>query len=248
MRLLAILLLGLLPGLAPLVASAAAEAPARVTVADPFLELHTGPGRGFPITYVVERGADVEVLKRRTDWFKVRAEGGLEGWVSRAQMAQTLTELGEPLPINDPQREDFGLHRRELGVLTGDFEGANVITAYGAYTLNPLLNVEVRLSQLLGNSSNGWIVAAGVSHVFRPDWRVAPFVSLGTGLIRLEPKGTLVQTLDREDQLAYVGGGFKAYLSRRFILRAEYNKYLVFTDRDENEDANEWKVGFAFFF
>ena len=32
------------------------------------------------------------------------------------------------------------------------------------------------------------------------------------------------------------------------MLRAEYKKYLDFTDRDENEDANEWKVGFAFFF
>lgn len=244
MRLLAIFLLGLVP----LVACAADDPPPQVTVVEPYLELHTGPGRGFPVTFVVERGEQVEVLKRRTDWFKVRVDGGFEGWVDRLQMAETLTALGEPLPINDPRREDFGLHRRELGVLAGDFEGANVITAYGAYTLNPYLNVELRLSQLLGNSSNGYIVAAGLSHVFRPDWRVAPFVSLGTGLIHIEPKATLVQTLDRDDQLAYVGGGFKAYLSRRFILRAEYNKYLVFTDRDENEDANEWKVGFAFFF
>ena len=57
-----------------------------------------------------------------------------------------------------------------------------------------------------------------------------------------------MQTPDRTDQLAYIGAGIKAYLSRRFIFRAEYNQYVVFTERDNNEEANEWKLGFAFFF
>ena len=42
--------------------------------------------------------------------------------------------------------------------------------------------------------------------------------------------------------------GAKAYLARRLIFRAEYNKYVVITDRDDNEEADEWKLGFAFFF
>jgi len=88
----------------------------------------------------------------------------------------------------------------------------------------------------------------GVTHVPRPDWRIQPFFSIGTGFINVEPKGTLVQTPERTDQLAYVGGGVRAYLARRFIIRAEYKEYVVFTDRDENEEAIEWKIGFAFFF
>jgi hypothetical protein len=32
------------------------------------------------------------------------------------------------------------------------------------------------------------------------------------------------------------------------LLRAEYKSYVVFTSRDENEEVEEWKVGFAFFF
>src|SRR5215468_7108882 len=67
----------------------------RVLVADPYLELHTGPGRGFPIFDIAERGERVEILGRHTDWFKVRTERGKEGWVSRAQMEATLTEAGE---------------------------------------------------------------------------------------------------------------------------------------------------------
>jgi uncharacterized protein YgiM (DUF1202 family) len=223
-------------------------APVIVNVYEPYLELHTGPGRGYPITFVVPRGEEVTILKRRTDWFKVRDSRGREGWANRDAMAATFTASGKPLPINDPSREQFGEHERELGVLAGDFGGANVITAYGAYAFNPHLAAELRLSQLLGNSSDGQILALGLTHVFRPDWRIQPFVSMGTGMIRIQPKATLVQTPDRTDQLAYVGAGVKAYMSRRFIFRAEYNKYVVFTERDDNQEANEWKLGFAFFF
>ena len=227
---------------------ALAAQPVMVSVADPYLELHTGPGRGYPVTHVVPRGEEIGVLKRRTDWFKVRDQRGREGWAHRRQMLATLTADGTALPIDDPGREQFGEHRREVGVLAGDFGGANVITAYGAYAFNPHLSAEIRLSHLLGNSSDGQVATLGLSHVFMPEWRVQPFVSIGTGAIRIRPKATLVQTPDRTDQLAYVGAGVKAYLSSRFIFRAEYNKYVVFTDRDDNEEANEWKLGFAFFF
>jgi hypothetical protein len=38
------------------------------------------------------------------------------------------------------------------------------------------------------------------------------------------------------------------YVSRRFMFRGEYNSYLTFTSRDDNEELDEWKAGFAFFF
>jgi len=66
----------------------------RVLVADPYLELHTGPGRGYPIFDIAERGERVEILGRHTDWFKVRTARGKQGWVSRTQMEATLTERG----------------------------------------------------------------------------------------------------------------------------------------------------------
>jgi len=219
-----------------------------VIVVDAYLELRTGPGRGFPVVYVVERGAMVRVLKRRTDWFNVQDADGREGWVHRTQMSETLVPAGVRMEIDDPAREDFGAHRREVGLLIGDFGGANIVTAYGAYAFNAHLSGEFALSHLLGNFSDGQIASIGVTHVPRPDWRIQPFFSLGTGMIRVQPKGTLVQTPDRTDQLAYVGAGVRAYLARRFIIRGEYKEYVVFTDRDENEEATEWKIGFAFFF
>lgn len=219
-----------------------------VIVADPYLELRTGPGRGYPIVHVVPRGDTVRILKRRTDWFRVRDANQREGWVHRSQLAETLVPAGEKIEIEDPAREDFGAHRREVGVLLGNFDGANLVTAYGAWAFNAHLSGELALSHILGSFSDGEMIAIGLTHIPRPDWRIQPLASIGTGWIRVEPKGTLVQTPKRTDQHAYVGIGARAYLARRFIVRAEFKEYVVFTNRDDNEEAIEWKVGFAFFF
>ena len=65
--------------------------PHKILIADPYIELHTGPGRGYPVFHVVERGREVEIVKRRTDWFQIRTERGIEGWVPREQMIATLS-------------------------------------------------------------------------------------------------------------------------------------------------------------
>ena len=52
----------------------------KVAVAEPYVELHTGPGRGYPVFYIAERGETVELLKQRTDWIKLRTARGVEGW------------------------------------------------------------------------------------------------------------------------------------------------------------------------
>jgi len=237
---------GLLIFLATITA-AWAEGPS-VTVADPFLELRTGPGRGFPVFHVVERGETVRVDARRTDWFQVVDADGREGWVHKAQMAETLLPAGVKLEIDDPAREDFGTHRREAGLLLGDYGGANVVSVYGAWAFNEHLAAELALSHILGNFSDGQYVTIGVTHVPLPEWRIQPFLSIGTGVIRIEPEGTLVGSDIRTDQVAYAGIGVRAYVARRFIVRGEVKEYVVFTDRDENEEDVEWKIGFAFFF
>lgn len=77
----------------PCVVQARGAAPVAVEVAEAFLELHTGPGRGYPVTQVVPRGDRVAVLKRRTDWYLLRDERGHEGWAKRKEMATTLLAL-----------------------------------------------------------------------------------------------------------------------------------------------------------
>jgi hypothetical protein len=207
-----------------------------VTIADPYLEMRTGPGGGYPIFHVVDRGETVDVIKQRTEWYLVRTNNGKEGWVERPQMELTLQPDGNPNS------------KWELGVLAGDFGGANIVSLYGGYSLNPNISVELWGSQILGNFSNGWMGSVNIVHEAFPEWRVSPFFTLGAGVIHTEPKSTIIQGEDRTDQIGHVGGGFRVYATRRFLLRAEYKSYVVFTSRDENEEVEEWKVGFAFFF
>lgn len=220
----------------------------QVEVADAYLEMRTGPGRGYPVTRVVPRGERVDILFRRTDWFKVRDDRGHEGWADRRQMLRTLLASGDTLRLEEPGRRDYDADPWEAGALSGNFGGGNVNTAYVGYALNEHLSVEVAASQVLGRASNSVLGTVGLVHTFRPDWRIAPFVGLGTGVVSIKPKATIVSVVDRTEQVAFIGGGVKVYLSRRFVFRADYRSYVIFTEREENEERNEWKVGFAFFF
>jgi len=243
LRLVTCLLLGMLAA-GPLHAAAGMQA----VVQDPYLELRTGPGRGFPVAQVVDQGAEVSLLRRRTDWIKVRGANGVEGWAHRSQLERTLTTDGEPLALPGPAPESRTAHRWEVGLATGDLDGASVVGAGAAYLVTPSLLVRADVAQLLGNASNGWLGTVGVAHVFMPQWRVSPFVGIGGGALRIEPKATLVQPEDRSDTIAYAGIGLRGYLTDRFMLQAEYREFVVFTSRDDNEEIDEWTVSFAYFF
>jgi opacity protein-like surface antigen len=220
----------------------------QVFVSEPYLELSTGPGRGFPVFHVVERESSVDVLYRRTDWFKVRDEQGTEGWARARDMRRTKLADGSPFVFTLGDREGFTSHDWELGIGGGDYGGANLISAFGAFSLTDNMKVEISLSQFLGNASNGYKAEAGITHVLFPEWRLSPFIGIGTGVVYTEPRATIVLPEDRTDQTAYAGAGLRFYLTRRFFVRADYRWHTLFTSRDDNQELEEWKVQIACFF
>jgi len=219
-----------------------------VKVADPYIELHTGPGEGYPIFYVIDRGDYVEVIKRKTDWFKVRTEKGKKGWVNRAQMEQTLLPSGETTQLADVKMGDFSKRRWEAGLVGGTFNGAPVMTVYGAYALMENLSAELSVSQVTGEFSSSLLANVNLVSQPFPAWRYSPFFTLGLGQIQTSPSTTLIKAKDSQDLIAHMGVGFKIYLTRRFIMRVEYKNYVGFSSDDNNEEFEEWKAGFAFFF
>lgn len=96
--------------------TAAARQPAAlwVDVADAYLELHTGPGRGYPVTQVVARGERVQVLKRRTDWYFLETAGGHRGWARHRGMERTLLALN-----GNPVDEGFRSPEQRQAALAG---------------------------------------------------------------------------------------------------------------------------------
>jgi uncharacterized protein YgiM (DUF1202 family) len=112
----------------PEIVQAADDEYRTVSVAEAYLELRTGPGRGYPIFHVVDRGESVDIIKRRTDWFLVRTDRGKEGWVDRGQMELTLQTTGSSLSFSQANQEDFTNARWETGILAGDVGGANIVS------------------------------------------------------------------------------------------------------------------------
>src|SRR6187551_3865426 len=99
---------------------AAQEKLLQVFISEPYLELSTGPGRGYPVFHVVERDASVDVLFRRTDWFKVRDEQGTEGWARARDMRRTRLADGSPFVFHLGDMAGFTSHDWEIGIGFGD--------------------------------------------------------------------------------------------------------------------------------
>lgn len=217
-------------------------------VSEPYLELHTGPGRGYPVSQVVIRGEALDVLMRRTEWFKVRTERGVEGWANEHDLSQAKLADGSAFTLNLGDRAGFTSHRWETGIFGGAYQGATLISAYQSFSLTDHLKVEFSPSQFLGNLSNGYLLDLGFAHVFMPEWRFSPFVTLGGGYERIEPKATLAQPVSSSNQTGYVGIGVRYYLARRLFLRGEWREHEIFTNQNANEVRKEWKIGFAFFY
>ena len=225
----------------------AADVNERVQVADPYLELHTGPGRGYPVTQVVERGEWIEILKRKTDWFKVRTAAGKEGWAARVQIEATLTEAGVQTTFRDALEEDYRRRRVEVGFSAGVLDGDAAIAAHVGYRLSDNFTVEVAYGQASGKfSTTDAYYGALVSQPF-PDWRLSPFLSLGAGKYKNTPKATLVGGVETDSNLANVALGVNYYLTRRFYLRGDFRRHVVFIDENRTRSYDEWSLGLGLF-
>ncbi len=220
----------------------------RVQVVEPYLDLHTGPGDSYPVTNVVERGAWVDVIKQRTDWFKVRTAKGQTGWAPRQQLQRTVTAAGEQARFRQVDERDYAVRTWEVGFMGGDFEGADLISAYVGLAFNRNLSLELSLGQALGSYSNSYLGSVSLVSQPFPHWRLSPYLTLGSGVIRTEPRRILIRAEDESFNAAHAGLGLRAYFSRQFMVKLEYKSHVLFNSDQDNEEVNEWKAGFAAFF
>ncbi len=227
-------------------APADARAPIEVVVKDAYIDLHTGPGRDFPVTFSVERGVTIELLRQRTDWIEVRTARGQRGWVHRSQLENTLTTAGSEVHMAGPGQDARTEHQWEAGLAVGEFSGANVVSVNGAYALTHTLLVRADVSQLLGDNSNGWLGTAGIAGVFMPRWPVSPVIGIGAGVLSVTPKAPNMK--DSTDATAYGSLGFRSYLTDRILMQADYRYFVVFTSGGDHEEKDEWIAGFSYFF
>lgn len=241
--------LALFSGAAPATAEwFASEPPLVVTVNAAYIDVYTGPGRGYPVFHALEYGEPITLLTSRAGWIKIATKRGLEGWIARDAMQDTLGPDQQVPDFNDEYRSDAVTGRIELGAALGDFGGADSVGISLGYRFTRNLTLEAVYSQQAGQFSDSDILGVGLLHQPFPEWRVSPFLRMGLGTINVSPSATLVDTQDREDSVLQAGLGAYVYLSRRFFMRVEYTNHHLLTTRSTNQEINEWRIGFNAFF
>lgn len=237
-----------LGAMAVLPAHAADAAVERVQVTDPYIELRTGPGRGYPVFFVAAREQWVELLLRRTDWYKVRTQEGKLGWVNRQQLENTLTEAGNRKPFRDVLLDDYLRRRVEMGAAWGLFESEPMLKIWTGYRFSDTLSVEAALGQVQGVFSGTDFWHVGVHVEPWSERRLSPFFGVGLGQLKNVPNQSLVSAIDTKARLANATFGLRYHLSDRFMLRGDYSFYTAFLGDTQTTEYRAFTLGISFFF
>jgi hypothetical protein len=225
-----------------------AQAAEKVQVTDPYIELRTGPGRGFPVFHVAARDEWIELVLRRTDWFKVRTSGGQEGWVHRAQLETTLTGAGTPKPFRDVLLDDYLQRRLELGGAWGQFKSEPMLKVWGAWRFADTLGVEGTVGQVQGafSGTEFW----HLNLIVEPwsDRRLSPFFGVGLGQFKNIPNASLVGAFVTKANLANAALGLRYHIAERFVARLDYGIYTAYVADSDTAEYKAVSLGLAFFF
>lgn len=220
----------------------------RLQVNDAFLEMHTGPGRGYPVFYVVERRQWITVEMRRTDWYRVRAEGGQVGWVPRQQLEVTLTEAGAGKSFRDVMLDDYLRRRLEFGAAWGRFKSEPMLKMWTQYRLADTVGAELSVAQVQGVFSGTDFWSMSLTSEPWSDRRLSPFFSVGLGQFRNIPNSSLVNAATTNARLAHATAGLRWYLTERFVARLDGSLYTAFVSDSRSIEYRAFTLGLAFFF
>ncbi|MFT6154458.1 MAG: hypothetical protein ACJAYK_001385 [Crocinitomicaceae bacterium] len=224
-------------------------------VIDSYLELHSGPGRGYPIFHVIEQGQSVKVHTRRTNWFFVSDRRERQGWVKQEALARTLAPTGLPAALPDVQHGDFLAQQARIGFAIGKQEQADTVTVMAGFRLLSWAGIEIEYgeifdSTLAGTSYGGSFIVEPFQLVdFVAKWPITPFISKGIGKQSLErkTKAEIGSINTSKDDYEFTGVGINYYIGFNFVVRGEYRK-MILNGESNNLNNDTWRLGFSSFF
>jgi uncharacterized protein YgiM (DUF1202 family) len=220
----------------------------RVQITDAFIELHTFPGRGYPVFYVAARGEWVSIELRHTDWYKVRTATGKVGWVTRAQLRTTLAENGLQQQFGDIAFNDYLARRVELGAGYGRFHREPMMKFWLSYRLSDTLSIESSLGQVQGVFSGTTLWHVNLQAEPWSDQRLSPFAGIGIGRFHNIPNQSLVGFQQTNARMADAIVGARYHLTDRFMIRADYAIYTAFVSDQRSLEYRAATAGLSFFF
>ncbi len=195
---------------------------------DGYIELHTGPGRGFPVFHIVEHGHNVSILKQKTDWYQVRSERDKIGWVHGEQMANTLTIGAEIRRFETVMAARRQTQRIGVGFAAGIIDDGDAATFNMSYRITKRLFGELTVSQATNVIDNTLLAYVGANiDIFT--WAYA---SVGVGLLETKPTSDTVFGDVIKNNIINAGLGVKVKIGTRIYWQTAA-KLHFFTDGEE---------------
>lgn len=217
-----------------------------VKVIDPYLDLHTGPGRGYPVIYVVEKDEIISVVRRRTTWYLISDRKGKTGWATRESLARTLSDQNMPVALPETRHGDFLNHKFRLGFTVGKQENSDLVSGIAGFRLSKRMGAEVEYGQIFAEKYDGYQRAFNLILEPTDRWSFTPFISAGIGKQDTELKKPQPGKGPSDDFQSY-GAGINMYIGFNFVLRGEYRNVTLLKDNDTVSNA-VWRLGFSSFF
>ena len=221
-------------------------------VIDPYLELHTGPGRGYPIFYVIEEGERVEVITRQPGWYEVRSRNNQLGWVPEKQIARTMQASGEPADLPTVSYGDYLTKGWLVGFSSGAFskgelKNADNLKVTVGYRPLSWLVLEAESGKFYAPETRGSYL--GLNIVVEPvsRWKLSPAIFYGGGTMDIEAQPELVPLGFSSSDMENYGLRVNYYVGRNFLVNIEHRWFDVSID-DNNVELEGWFIGFNTFF
>jgi hypothetical protein len=216
-------------------------------VSDPFIEMHTGPGRGYPIFNVVEQGETIEILKRQPGWYKIRSLDNKTGWAKAIQLEHTVKLTGVPVDLPEVDHDDYLKSSWRVGFTVGQLEGNTSVSLTGGYWPLRWAGIEIEGGKIFDESVTSDYYGVNLLAEPMPQWVVTPYMSVGAGKFSFNDRQKVV--VDDAGSPSYIsfGAGASYYIGRNLLVRGEYRWYSVSTDNDR-VGLNAWRIGLNTFF
>lgn len=246
------LILSLLLACGPALLHAADEGPPTLAVSEAFVDLHTGPGRGYPVFHVAARGDVVQLLLAHTTWVKLRTSTGVEGWAPRDVLQGTLQAAGVA-PGRFARWSDLHLRDKlEFGAAWGRFQSQPMLKLGLRLRLSDGIAVEAAAGQVQGlySGTDFWQVDTVVEPM--SDQALSPVLALGVGRFRNIPNASLVEQGTTNANLAHAGLGlrwrFGGPTASRYVLHADWSHYVALLSEQRSREYRALTVGLSFHF
>lgn len=221
-------------------------------VIDAYADVHSGPGRGYPVFYVIEQGEKIEVLTRRPGWYEIRSANGKTGWTTAAQISRTIQATGEPADLPSVGYGDYIKNSWVTGFSSGQFadgelQGFETFSVTAGYRFLSWVGADLEAGRVFGSEASGDFYAANIFIEPAAHWKLSPYLSLGLGEITIDSQPIQISFTRESSDFDTHGLGASFYLGRNFVMKGEYRWYSISTD-SETEKLEAWRLGFNTFF